>query len=216
MQYLELTLSPTDRAIHPIDSFVRRREEAERDVILHVDSRADGTAVLLYRLVGDRAGFEQALEDREAVLDHEVVEVDGEGFHAFVQADEGEFGGKLLDIAHRNALIIDTPLEFVEDGVRATLVGTHGNLRESLSEIPADVEFTVGDAGPYAPGGKDVLSPLTDRQLEVFETAVEEGYYDVPRSATHKDIADNLGCAPSTVDEHLRKAESRVVSALTQ
>ena len=50
----------------------------------------------------------------------------------------------------------------------------------------------------------------------MFETAVEEGYYDVPRQATHKDIADNLGCAPSTVDEHLRKAESRVVTGLIQ
>lgn len=216
MQYLKLTLSPTDRAIHPIDRFVRRRDEVDRDAILHVDSRADGTSVLLYRLLGDRGTFEQALGDREAVLDHEVVDVDGEGFHAFIQADNGDFGGKLLDIAHRNALIIDTPLEFVEDGVRATLVGTHENLRESLSEIPADVDFTVDNAGPYVPGGEDLLSPLTDRQLEVFETAVEEGYYDVPRRATHKDIADNLGCAPSTVDEHLRKAESRVVTALVQ
>jgi len=216
MQYLKLTLSPTDRAIHPIDEFVRDREEVTRDAILHVDSRADGTAVLLYRLYGEREPFEQALAERRDVIDSEAVDVDDDGFHAFVQAGSTDFAGKLLDIAHRNALIVDTPLDFVEGGVRATLVGTHENLRESLSAMPADVEFTVENAGPYVPGGEDLLSPLTDRQLEVFETAVEEGYYDVPRRATHKDIADNLGCAPSTVDEHLRKAESRVVSALVQ
>lgn len=214
MQYLKLTLSPTDRAIHPIDRFVRDRSGVDRDAILHVDSRVDGTTVLLYRLVGARDQFDAALADQSNVVDHEVVEVEGEGFHAFVQARSDGVGGELLDIAHRNALIVDTPLEFVEGGIRATLVGTHENLRTALSAIPDEVEFTVENAGPYVPGGADLLSPLTERQLEVFETAVEEGYYEVPRRATHKDIADNLGCAPSTVDEHLRKAESRVVSGL--
>ena len=59
-----------------------------------------------------------------------------------------------------------------------------------------------------------MLSALTDRQLEVFRTAVESGYYEIPRRATHKEIADSLGCAPSTIDEHLRKAESRVLQSL--
>ena len=44
--------------------------------------------------------------------------------------------------------------------------------------------------------------------------AVEHGYYEIPRRATHEDIADELGCAPSTVDEHLRKAESRILTSL--
>ena len=122
----------------------------------------------------------------------------------------------LLDIAHEHTLIIDTPLEFTEEGLRATLVGTHENLRVALGDIPNGMDFSVDSAGTYVPGSEDLLSPLTDRQLEVFETAVEEGYYDVPRKATHKDIAENLGCAPSTVDEHLRKAESRVVTGLIQ
>jgi predicted DNA binding protein len=216
MQYLKLTLSPTHRAIHPVDRFIEGHRSVTREEVLHVDARADGTTVLLYRLLGDRESFETALSQRASVRDYDVVEVEEEGFHAFVQADSPEEGSALLDIAHENALIIDTPLEFTEGGLKATLVGTHGNLREALGQLPDALEFTVENAGPYVPGGEDLLSPLTDRQLEVFETAVEEGYYDVPRRATHKDIADNLGCAPSTVDEHLRKAESRVVSGLVQ
>ena len=57
-------------------------------------------------------------------------------------------------------------------------------------------------------------SSIADRQLEVFRTAVESGYYEIPRRATHEEIADSLECAPSTVDEHLRKAESRVLQSL--
>jgi predicted DNA binding protein len=216
MKYLKLDISPTERAIHPIDEFVADHDAVSRESLLHVDSRADGTTVLLYRIVGDGDAFGDALDDQTAVHDHEVVDIVGEGYHAFIQADSTSRGNALLDIAHEYALIIDTPLEFTDDGLRATLVGTHENLRGALGAMPDSLEFSVGDAGTYVPGSADLLSPLTDRQLEVFETAIEEGYYDVPRKATHKDIADNLGCAPSTVDEHLRKAESHVVAGLVQ
>jgi predicted DNA binding protein len=214
MQYLKLTISPTDRAVHPIDNFVADHGDVTREALLHVDARADGSTVLLYRLEGDREAFATDLGEQAGVRDHEVVDV-SDGFHAFLQVESAGTGA-LIELAHENALIIDTPLEFVDDGLRATLVGTHSNLRDALSEMPDAIDFSVDNAGPYVPGGEDLLSPLTDRQLEVFEVAVDEGYYDVPRRATHKDIAATLDCAPSTVDEHLRKAESRVVSGLIQ
>ncbi|WP_254837925.1 helix-turn-helix domain-containing protein [Natronomonas marina] len=214
MRYLKLSLSPTERAIHPIDRFLADHGAITREALLHVDARADGTTVLLYRVTGNGEAFDDALDGQPAVFDHEVVDLAGDGYHAFVQAKAAEEGGTLLDVAHEHTLIVDTPLEFAEDGLRATLVGTHDNLRAALGTIPDTLEFSVNDAGTYIPGNEDLLSPLTDRQLEVFETAVQEGYYDVPRKATHKDIAENLGCAPSTVDEHLRKAESRVVTGL--
>ncbi len=216
MKYLKLTLSPTERAIHPIDRLLADHSGITREALLHVDARADGTTVLLYRVTGDGAGFDDTLGEQTEVVDHDVVDLAGNGYHAFVQAEAVDDGGILLEIARDNALIVDTPLEFTDEGLRATLVGTHENLRTALGAVPDSLDFSVDNAGTYVPGGEDLLSPLTDRQLEVFETAVEEGYYDVPRQATHKDIADNLGCAPSTVDEHLRKAESRVVTSLIQ
>jgi predicted DNA binding protein len=216
MKYLKLSLSPTERAIHPIDRFVAGHGSIDREALLHVDGRADGTTVLLYRITGDGDVFQDALSEHDDIHDHDVVDIAGTGYHAFVQADSTDEGNALLEIAHEHALIVDTPLEFTETGLQATVVGTHENLRKALGSIPETVDFAVENAGTYVPGGEDLLSPLTDRQLEVFETAVEEGYYDVPRQATHKDIADDLGCAPSTVDEHLRKAESRVVTGLIQ
>jgi len=216
MKYLKLSLGPTERAIHPIDRFLAGHAAISREALLHVDARTDGTTVLLYRVTGNGEAFADALDDQPTVYDHDVVDLAGNGYHAFVQAEAAEEGGVLLDVAHDHTLIVDTPLEFTDDGLQATLVGTHDNLRAALGSIPDTIEFSVETAGTYVPGSEDLLSPLTDRQLEVFETAVEEGYYDVPRQATHKDIAENLGCAPSTVDEHLRKAESRVVTSLIQ
>ena len=216
MKYLKLSISPTARAIHPIDRVLAGHGAVNREALLHVGARADGTTVLLYRVTGNGDAFDDALAEQPEVFDYDVVDLGGNGYHAFVQAEATDGGATLLDIAHEHTLIIDTPLEFTEEGLRATLVGTHENLRVALGDIPNGMDVSVDSAGTYVPGSEDLLSPLTDRQLEVFETAVEEGYYDVPRKATHKDIAENLGCAPSTVDEHLRKAESRVVTGLIQ
>ncbi len=216
MKYLTLTLSPTDRIIHPIDRFLADHAAITRESLLHVDARSDGTTVLLYRVTGNGETFDDALAEQPGIFDHDVVDLGGNGYHAFVQAEAADDGGTLLEVAHDHTLIVDTPLEFTDDGLQATLVGTHDNLRAALGTIPDGIEFSVENAGTYVPGSEDILSPLTDRQLEVFETAVQEGYYDVPRQATHKDIAEHLGCAPSTVDEHLRKAESRVVTSLIQ
>ena len=53
---------------------------------------------------------------------------------------------------------------------------------------------------------------LTDRQLEVFELAVAEGYYEVPSETTHRELAAQLDRSPGTVSEHLQRVESKLVS----
>jgi PAS domain S-box-containing protein len=55
---------------------------------------------------------------------------------------------------------------------------------------------------------------LTDRQLAVLETAYERGYFEHPRSATGADLADELGIAQSTFNQHLRLAERGVFETL--
>lgn len=90
------------------------------------------------------------------------------------------------------------------------------NLRQALRASPRDIYYSGENAGRAVPGVSDHLSILTDRQLEVLQTAVEQGNYDVPRNATQEDIAETLDCAPSTVDEHLPKTEAHVVSELVQ
>lgn len=216
MKYLTVALAPTDRALHPVDEFIGAHDDIERDALLHVDARVDRTTVLLYQLTGDGTELDADLAGHAAVRDHELVAVDDDTLHAFVLVESGTGMGRLVELAHDHALIVDTPITYDGNEITATLVGTHDNLRAALGGIPDDLTFAVRDAGEYAPYGRDLLSPLTERQLEVFRTAVREGYYDVPRGATHADIAGTLDCAPSTVDEHLRKAESRVVTNLME
>jgi predicted DNA binding protein len=55
---------------------------------------------------------------------------------------------------------------------------------------------------------------LTDCQRTALEPAHDLGFYETPRTVTYDDIAAELGCAPTTANELLRRAESRIVEAL--
>jgi predicted DNA binding protein len=238
MKFLELSLGPTSLVFHPVDQCLATQDNISRNALLHINARLDGTYIALYQLTGDCDVVEETFASRDDVLDWEIVSIDsdgtdnnhsgndnngdsdgdsdgdGDGIHAFVSLEVSPSVGQLVDLANEHALIIDTPIIFENDNMCVTLVGTDTGLRNILQSMPDDIDFFVRDAGEYDPDSSDLLSPLTDRQLEVFETAVEQGYYDVPRRATHQDLAGTLGCAPSTVDEHLRKAESSVVTHL--
>jgi predicted DNA binding protein len=216
MRYFEFTIRPDDTAIHPVDSIIAETPSITREALVHVNALGNGTGVMLYRLRGDPDELTARLEGHPKLISCSPVSVEGETFHFYTHVESGQPAGKLMAVAQKYALMLIPPLEFADGGLRITVVGTHEMLRQSLEEFPDEIRVSIEQVGEYSPDERNVLSLLTDRQLEVFETAVEKGYYDIPRRATHKDIADGLGCAPSTVDEHLRKAESRILTTLAQ
>lgn len=57
----------------------------------------------------------------------------------------------------------------------------------------------------------DITSALTERQLFVLQKAITEGYYDSPRRTSTEALAASFGVTRSTLEEHLRKAERRVL-----
>ncbi|SDC79187.1 bacterio-opsin activator domain-containing protein [Natrinema hispanicum] len=50
---------------------------------------------------------------------------------------------------------------------------------------------------------------LTEKQRAALETAYFGGYFDWPRESTGEEIADRLGIAPATFNQHLRTAERK-------
>ncbi len=53
---------------------------------------------------------------------------------------------------------------------------------------------------------------LTDRQLEVLQTAYDMGYFDRPRGANASEVAAELDLDPSTVAEHLAAAQTKLLT----
>ncbi|OLD02134.1 MAG: hypothetical protein AUJ07_09370 [Crenarchaeota archaeon 13_1_40CM_3_53_5] len=59
-----------------------------------------------------------------------------------------------------------------------------------------------------------LFGQLTEKQMKSLVTAVENGYYEVPKRVTADDLAKRAGQPRSTFEEHIRKAESKVVLAM--
>ncbi len=59
-------------------------------------------------------------------------------------------------------------------------------------------------------GPRSVLEDeLTEKQRAALETAYYAGYFDWPRGSTGEEIAERLGIAPATLNQHLRTAERK-------
>ena len=57
---------------------------------------------------------------------------------------------------------------------------------------------------------------LTDKQRQVLELALEYGYYKYPRKISVQDLAAKVKMPRTTFQEHLRKAEERVMNLLIE
>ena len=60
-----------------------------------------------------------------------------------------------------------------------------------------------------------VFSELTGKQVSSLLTALESGYYQIPKKMTAEEIALKGKIPRTTFEEHLRKAESKVFRAIT-
>lgn len=63
---------------------------------------------------------------------------------------------------------------------------------------------------------QNLLQAFPDRQREVLNTAIEMGYYEMPRATTLEELAERVGVAKTTVSQHLRKAERKVIEFVAQ
>lgn len=214
MRYLRMTLSPEGGTFHPVDGIIAEHDEIYRGRLLHINLLKDDTVMGLYSAGGDAELLKEKLDEHPDVLRYDLFDVGDDAYHLYMHVDQGEPVVSLLSTLEENKLILDTPIEFADEGVTATVLGEQQTLRTALDDIPDDVNVDIEQVGEYSPGSNRILAQLTDRQREVLEIAVEEGYYAMPREATHDEVADEVGCAPSTASEHLRKLETKIMEEL--
>jgi predicted DNA binding protein len=82
------------------------------------------------------------------------------------------------------------------------------DLRAMIEAFREIGTVTLGRVTPFEDG--DVR--LTDRQHEVIEHALAAGYFEWPRDVTSDELAAELDISRATLLEHLRKAESKLLT----
>lgn len=91
------------------------------------------------------------------------------------------------------------------------------DLQESLGAFELQSVTQVENPGEPLDSGRitEVLTTkLSHQQLAVLETAYEMGYFDVPRTASTVDIAEELNVSQSTASERLRVAERNLFTLI--
>jgi predicted DNA binding protein len=154
-----------------------------------------------------------ALAAEPVVIDFELTPQTGGEFYAYLHTEAVETERRLWLAFTQERSMLVPPLDYDDGNITCRIVGTSAELQQALAEVPDGLETSVERVGEFDSPPAEPRADLTDRQREVVETAVAVGYYRVPREATAAVVAAELDLDPSTVSEHLRKAEARLAQA---
>ena len=60
----------------------------------------------------------------------------------------------------------------------------------------------------------DLFSGMSKTQLEILNEAVSRGYYEIPKRTHIENLSSTRGISQSTLQEHLNKAQSRIMKSM--
>jgi len=214
MKYLDLRLRLPDRMLHPMQAFIRETDAVGYEEMLAWRVRPDtDIEYALYYVEADLERYRTAVEEVETVVDWRLTPIDDAAAHVWVCEKTRPETNAWRDAFADRQLIVVPPIRFDETAaMEMTVVGDGSDIQATLETVPPAVDVTVNEVGTYDRRGGTLAGTLTDRQLTAASTALQLGYYDVPRSATLGDVADALACAESTASVLLRRAERDVLS----
>lgn len=208
MRSITGVLRPVDR-LHPTIPALSATPDVTPIAIHQTRLLDDGTEVTLLDVRGDLDRLEAALADVPSLIEFEIAgERDGT---VYCHSEPHDRAKHLLSVQSKSDLVVRTPLRFTGDGgLRVTLLGDDADFQRAVEQVPGDLEFEVERIGEYSPAVDGLRSALTERQREVLEVAIREGYYENPRQASQREVAEILGITPGTVSQTLRRIEANV------
>jgi len=208
---VRLTAHGRESDVHPMYGVLTEASFVERATALQWNYTGDALGIL-HHVVGDADALERAMGEIPEVVGYDMARVTDRSCYVYVRdATTGPLRELFAPVSSGGLLVVP-PVTYEPDGtVVFSMFGPDDELQDAVTSVPAPLEVTIEAVGGLADTTAAVEATLTNRQREIATTAVTMGYYDVPRTASQEDIADELDCAPSTVAEHLRKAESRIM-----
>lgn len=193
----------------------RALDAAPSTTVIVVDDRMppDGAMKLIFRAEGDDLdAFEQGLQLDPTIADaRQLDETDVERLFRVSYSDHGMEQSITPVVTAQDALLSEAVV--TDDGVRLRLwfpdrdslrrIREWSRERGRSFEIEKIYNDELADSGtPYG---------LTEAQLEAIQHCYRDGYFDVPRSTTCSDVADDLGISSQSLSERLRRGLTTVI-----
>ncbi|WP_257297998.1 helix-turn-helix domain-containing protein [Haloarchaeobius sp. FL176] len=216
MKYLDVRIRQPDEWLHPMQEFIRHEDVVQYEELQtwHVVHGQDVEYELFY-VVADRERYEPVIDGVDSIDWYDITDVDDESFYVYARQQTREDDRDWRAAFAALNLVVVPPVTYDREAAMGmTVIGDGDDLRAMLDGLPESFEVDVRGIGEYDTRRPSLVGALTERQREAIGTAVELGYYTVPRESDLETVAAALGCAPSTASNLLRKAESAVFQRL--
>lgn len=148
--------------------------------------------------------------------------VDDDGLHVVTQSCLCSLEDSIIERFEAHNCLYQPPTVHRHGWEHYSVVAfDEADVRELLADLEADREVEVlsttsleVERVPHS-----LLAPVdrlfegaTDRQLSALRLALERGYYEQPRRTSLRELATETAVARSTFEEHLRKAENKLLT----
>ena len=117
-------------------------------------------------------------------------------------------GGGFIRPIRDAGVIPHSPFEVRDGWVDWTIECTSEKSKELIQSLQ-DFDIPYRVISTRATGSR----MLTPKQRLIFDSALNEGYWDTPRRITLSDLAELLGLSKSTISVHLHKIEGVVLNS---
>ena len=129
-----------------------------------------------------------------------------EPFLAFELADHGAVFREATTTPDSTTVVIDVPngidVRTVTQLVQETFTGVELRSRQTLDNVDEQDLYS------------SFLAEVTDRQLEVVQTAYFSGYFESPRDSSGEAVAETLGISSTAFYRHVRTVQQKLFSVL--
>ncbi|QAU14163.1 XRE family transcriptional regulator [Halorubrum sp. BOL3-1] len=147
---------------------------------------------------------------------------DAEGYHVVTQSCLCSLEQSIIDRFEEHNCLYQSPTIYRQGWEHYTVVAFDAeDIRDLLGDLRSDREIellsktsiseTQIPHSMLAPASQ-LFDDITDRQLAALQLALESGYYEQPRKTSLRELADQTAVARSTYEEHLRKAENKLLT----
>ncbi|MGZ0746946.1 helix-turn-helix domain-containing protein [Haloparvum sp. AD34] len=147
---------------------------------------------------------------------------DDNGYHVVTQSCLCSLEQSIVDRFEQHNCLYQSPTIYRQGWEHYTVVAFDGeDIQELLGDLRSDREIELLSKTSISEKQipHSMLSPasqlfdeITDRQLAALQLALESGYYNQPRKTSLRDLAEQTAVARSTYEEHLRKAENKLLT----
>lgn len=214
MKHIRITVRPDVDRSPPFIEYLLTSPAVSEAHAIDWNRGASATSTHLYGIDGDgeqfgklareHSGVESVTHSADETITYALVELRDEAVPLF---------GGAAEAIDRTGLVVRRPLVYCDGAIHGHIIGSPTVLQATLDRTPDTVDVQVEAIRQFPSARVNPTTTLTERQRAVVETALELGYYDTPRGATHEEIAEALDIAPNTVSQHLQKGEAALVRA---